>query len=213
MATEKPVVRASLLVGQRLLGDALRCCLQTSGIQVVGCYPEPAGFVAHLRDDAPDVAVLDVLLPRAARGVVEQTVNARPGQKILVLTSTSDSHANAACEAAGATALLDRFHSNADDLAKMIRSVATEEQPARTGRTDRSRSRSKVTAFAGISQRELEVLAHIGAGMDNLKIASMLGISEHTVKAHVGQLYRKLGRENRTEMALLARDLGLTVMP
>jgi two-component system, NarL family, nitrate/nitrite response regulator NarL len=60
-----------------------------------------------------------------------------------------------------------------------------------------------------LSDREREVLAYVAGGVDNLKIAAMLGISERTVKAHVSSLYRKLGSENRTQLALLARELGV----
>lgn len=57
---------------------------------------------------------------------------------------------------------------------------------------------------AALSPRELEVLAHIRAGSDNLRIAAVLGITERTVKAHVHSLYRKLRVENRVQMALEA---------
>jgi DNA-binding NarL/FixJ family response regulator len=67
-------------------------------------------------------------------------------------------------------------------------------------------------SLRNLSLREREVLCHLAAGEDNLKIAAMLGISERTVKAHVSNLYRKLGQENRTQMALFAQQLGLKPM-
>jgi DNA-binding CsgD family transcriptional regulator len=79
-------------------------------------------------------------------------------------------------------------------------------------RRRRSRSRTEnasTRSAAALSPRELEVLRHISAGTDNLKIAAVLGITERTVKAHVHSLYRKLQVENRVEMALEAsRWLG-----
>jgi DNA-binding NarL/FixJ family response regulator len=61
-----------------------------------------------------------------------------------------------------------------------------------------------------LTERERHVLACIATGADNLKIAAMLGITERTVRAHVSSLYRKLRRENRAELALLGRELGLS---
>ncbi|MBF5045288.1 response regulator transcription factor [Aggregicoccus sp. 17bor-14] len=60
-----------------------------------------------------------------------------------------------------------------------------------------------------LTPRERDVLRYIAHGMDNLKIAAHMNITERTVKAHVTQLYRKLRVENRAEMALRARGLGL----
>ena len=60
-------------------------------------------------------------------------------------------------------------------------------------------------ADVGLTSRESEVLEHIRAGADNLQIAALLGITERTVKAHVNALYRKLGVENRVEVALHGR--------
>jgi DNA-binding CsgD family transcriptional regulator len=59
-----------------------------------------------------------------------------------------------------------------------------------------------------LSRREREVLQLVGSGADNLKIAAMLGISERTVKCHVSNLYRKLGQENRIQLALLSLHFG-----
>ena len=63
--------------------------------------------------------------------------------------------------------------------------------------------------LARLSLRERQVLSLIGAGADNLKIAAQLDISERTVKAHVTGLYRKTQVENRTQLAILAREVGL----
>lgn len=60
-----------------------------------------------------------------------------------------------------------------------------------------------------LTQRERQVLERIAVGDDNQKIASALNISERTVRAHVSGIYRKLGSENRAQLAILARQLGV----
>jgi DNA-binding NarL/FixJ family response regulator len=67
--------------------------------------------------------------------------------------------------------------------------------------------------LSALTQREREVLAYVAGGADNLKIAAHLQIAERTVKSHVTQLYRKLGAENRTQLALRACHLGVRPPP
>ena len=60
-----------------------------------------------------------------------------------------------------------------------------------------------------LSQRELEVLALVAAGLTNREIAERLSISPETVKKHTTAIYGKLGVKNRTEAAARARALDL----
>jgi DNA-binding NarL/FixJ family response regulator len=63
--------------------------------------------------------------------------------------------------------------------------------------------------LAALTSRERQVLRFIVAGADNLKIAAHLGIRERTVKAHVSNLFRKFGCENRVQLAMRASQLGI----
>ena len=60
-----------------------------------------------------------------------------------------------------------------------------------------------------LSQRELEVLALIHAGHANKEIAAKMDVAPATVKAHIRNLYGKLGVGRRTEALARARELGL----
>ncbi|NMB46830.1 MAG: helix-turn-helix transcriptional regulator [Firmicutes bacterium] len=62
---------------------------------------------------------------------------------------------------------------------------------------------------AGLTPREVEVLALIATGMTNAEIADSLFISPHTVKNHVTNIYKKLQVEDRTQIALWAIAYGL----
>ena len=62
-----------------------------------------------------------------------------------------------------------------------------------------------------LTQRQMGVLALIGQGLSNRDIADRLRISEGTVKVHVGAILKTLGVSNRTQAALLATDLGITL--
>jgi LuxR family maltose regulon positive regulatory protein len=60
-----------------------------------------------------------------------------------------------------------------------------------------------------LSQRELEVLHLIGAGLSNQQIADELVVAVSTVKSHINHLYGKLGAHSRVQAVSVARDLHL----
>lgn len=66
--------------------------------------------------------------------------------------------------------------------------------------------------LADLSQRERDVLKLIAMGLPNDEIAARLFISPHTVKNHVSSIYRKLGVDDRTQVALIALRQGLVTL-
>jgi LuxR family maltose regulon positive regulatory protein len=60
-----------------------------------------------------------------------------------------------------------------------------------------------------LSEREIEVLQHIAAGLTNRDIAARLYLSLYTVKAHARSIYDKLDAHSRTQAAAKARELGI----
>lgn len=59
-----------------------------------------------------------------------------------------------------------------------------------------------------LTEREFEVLLNIVDGLSNKEIADKLCITHHTVKAHLTNIFRKLGVENRTQAAVAAKSLN-----
>jgi DNA-binding NarL/FixJ family response regulator len=137
--------------------------------------------------------------------------------RCIVLTASRESDQVDSAYLRGVYAYLYKLDASGEQLATVVRAVhrgerlghprslelAWQAPPAAPGPV--------VSAIGALTPREREVLAWIGTGADNLKISAQLGISERTVSAHVSSIYRKLGRENRTELALLARDAGLRI--
>ena len=67
----------------------------------------------------------------------------------------------------------------------------------------------QLPGFADLTERELEILALIGAGRSNSEIAAELVISMATVKTHVRHVFAKLNLRDRAQAVVAARDAGL----
>jgi DNA-binding NarL/FixJ family response regulator len=61
----------------------------------------------------------------------------------------------------------------------------------------------------GLTRRQIEILRCVARGLSNAQIARELFVTEQTVKFHLGNIYRRLGVDNRTAAASEARRLGL----
>ena len=64
-----------------------------------------------------------------------------------------------------------------------------------------------------LSEREIEVLQLIAAGLTNREIAARLYLSLYTVKAHARSIYDKLDAHSRTQAVARARELGILPLP
>lgn len=77
---------------------------------------------------------------------------------------------------------------------------------AGTGATD---SQQPMPDVGMLTLRQLEVLSRVCQGKTNKQIATELGLSEKTVKAHVTAIFKVLGVVNRTQAVLVARRVGM----
>ena len=208
-------LRVALCIEHALLRDCLGSALEAHGhFLVTGQYGDSRRFLTQLDIDRPHVAVLDSLDANRL-GVLRETCQFHPDLHVLALIDGTDSSFIDQCFHAGAGGCLDLRSSQLGSFLESLSAVGRGQrvfpgqffesllQPHR-----RPQSPS-ASILGGLSTREREVLTFLAAGADNLKIASLLHISERTVKAHVSTLYRKLGQENRTQLALHARQLGV----
>jgi two-component system NarL family response regulator len=159
-------------------------------------------FVRH----RPDVTLLDLRMP-VMEGVeaVRQIRERDPHAKVIVLTTydTDDDISRALKAGAKAYVLKDI---SADGLIECIHDVLagkTYLAPAAAAKLAEGVTRVQLTP------RELATLRLLADGKSNKEIASELGISERTVKTHLGHLFEKLGVTSRTEAVKIATRRGL----
>lgn len=154
----------------------------------------------------PDVVLMDLSMPgmdgiAATKALLAQ----RPETQVLVLTSFSDRSRVRDALGAGAIGYLLKDCTPAEVLTG-VRSAAAQGSPidprvARTLLTD-----SGIGAGPQLSPREVDVVRLVARGLANKQIARTLGISERTVKVHLGNVFRRIGVQDRTSAALWARE-------
>jgi DNA-binding NarL/FixJ family response regulator len=135
--------------------------------------------------------------------------------RVIVLTSFLDDDRLLPALESGAAGYLLK-NSQPVELARAVRAAHAGEaiiDPTAAARLvsalSRDRGSSGASALDQLTNREREVLTLIAQGRANKRIALELGISEKTVKAHVGHVLAKLGVADRTQAALLAVQHGL----
>lgn len=204
---------AVILVTLPLWAAALRGLAESSGIGVVGsaCAPEPAfDLIMQLR---PGVFIteidnekgeLDLEIVRTARRI-------DPELRVIVL---SKEHGRSSIiNAFGAGADLYVLHeANPDDVAAAIRQLFDQSVFVAADWAVPSTVQSVRAAFPALTRREFEILQLVAHGHTNGTMASMLWVTEQTIKFHLSNIYRKLGVSNRTEASRWAQTHGLLPM-
>jgi DNA-binding NarL/FixJ family response regulator len=203
IADDHPVVRQGL---RGFLGSR-------PGFEVVGEAADTETTVAEVERLAPDVVLLDLVMPGAGGVAATREIRARvPGARVLVVTSfAADDQVLPAVHAGAAGYVLKDIEPSA--LEEAIRVVHRGEallDPQVTQRVLREVSNpSPGGGVASLTPRELEVLRLLARGLSNRQLAEELVVSEKTVKTHVSSILSKLGVRDRTQAALLAVREGL----
>jgi DNA-binding NarL/FixJ family response regulator len=212
-------VRVLIVDDDALVRSALAMMLDgAQGIAVVAEAADGAEVPAALDAHPTDVVLMDLRMPRVNGITATAHVRARPAApEVLVLTTFDADEGVLRALRAGASGFLLKDTPPAQIAEAVLRVAAGEPMlsPQITRRlmdravddaSDRDRARA---TLAALSEREREVTVAIAQGKANGEIGTELHMSVATVKAHVSHILTKLGLDNRTQIALLARDAGL----
>lgn len=167
---------------------------------------------------APDVAVLDVRMPRATgievtRWVREQGLQVR----VLILTAYDDDPFVIAAMQAGANGYVLKT-AEADEITAAIRSIHAGQPVIAPDIAQKLISHMALGSQSNqfvepVTDREREVLQLAAAGLTNRGIGLKLSISDRTVQGHLANTYAKLQVSSRTEAVTKALQLGLIHLP
>jgi DNA-binding NarL/FixJ family response regulator len=219
-------IRILVVDDHAVVREGLRAFLALQeGFEIVGEAADGDEALERAAELDPDVILMDLMMPGRdgvsamrelqVRGGAPGGRGSRP--RVIVLTSFLDDDRLLPAIEAGAAGYLLK-NSEPAELARAVRAAHAGEaiiDPTAAARLvdalsskDRT-SRSTAGPLDQLTGREREVLMLIAGGRSNKRIALELGISEKTVKAHVGHVLAKLGVTDRTQAAVLAVQEGL----
>ena len=208
------MIRVLIVDDHGVVREGLRAFLELQdGLEVVGEAADGRQALAQAERLRPDVILMDLVMPHLdGVGAMRELRRRMPEIRVVALTSFLDEERLLPAIQAGAAGYLLKDA----EPAEVVRAVrAAHEGQAIIAPAAAARLVDAISQSAGpsphdrLTAREREVLELIANGRSNKLIALELGISEKTVKAHVGRVLAKLGVADRTQAALLAVREGL----
>jgi DNA-binding NarL/FixJ family response regulator len=216
------VIRVVLADDQALLRAGIRALLDAEDdIDVVGEASDGAEAIALVRETEPDVVLMDIRMPgtdglEATRQIA---ADARlSGTRVVMLTTFDLDEYVFEAVRIGASGFLVKDTEPAE-LLRGVRAVAAGDALLSPGVTRRligefaTRSRPNVAPAANrlgeLTEREREIVALVGEGLNNDEIAKRLFLSPATAKTHVSRSMVKLHVRDRAQLVVLAYESGL----
>ncbi|MCP3804068.1 response regulator transcription factor [Allokutzneria sp. A3M-2-11 16] len=215
-------VRILLADDHALFRSGLRAVLDTQqDLECVGEAEDGRAAVAETARLRPDLAVLDVRMPRLDGLAAAEAILSAPGNatRVLVLTTyDSDEYVYRALRAGASGFLLKSLPP--EEMISAMRVAVRGDALIDPSVTKRLISRftksiappSKPAEVQRLTSREFEVLLLIAAARSNAEIAEELCVGEETVKTHVSRVLAKLGLRDRVHAAVYAYLHGLVPM-
>lgn len=211
----KKPIRIVIADDHDLVRQGIRGFLEThSDLSIVGEAGDANEAVALCREQTPDVALVDLVMPGGGIEATREIRAASPKTQVILLTSFEDVQQIVLAVQAGALSCLLK-DVDADALADALRKAAQGEAvlhpriAARLMEAMRRGGEPGSGALESLSQRERETLALVAEGLSNQMIAERLGIGEKTVKTHVSNVLGKLNVSDRTQAAVYAWRSGM----
>lgn len=213
------MIKVLLVDDQALLRAGLRAILESADdIEVVGEAGNGREALTLGRELRPSVFLMDLQMPRMNGHEAIRAIRSDPlleRTPVLVLTTFDDDDDVVEAVAAGANGYLLK-DLDAEELRRAVRNAAAGRAEMAPGvlrqmmnRIARLPTRRSREELAGLTERELEVLTHIGLGLTNEEIGKALFLSPETARTYVSRLLTKLGARDRAQLVVLAHRAGL----
>jgi len=224
VSTETTPVRVLVADDQKVVRDGLSLLLgMLPGVEVIGTAVDGTDAVRQAAACVPDVVLMDLSMPNCDGVEATRLIASRqPEVRVVVLTAFADDDSVFAALRAGARGYLTK-NAGAGEILQALSAVCAGE-----AQLDPSVQRRLVEAVVsgvpadgpgsappaagppdGLTEREIEVLTEIGAGLSNAEIGDKLRISCATVKSHINHLLAKTGSRDRGQLVGYAFRHGL----
>jgi FixJ family two-component response regulator len=186
--------------------ESLESLIKTAGWRAETFATAP-DFLARPPVALPCCLVLDVSLPGLNGLELQQQLAQRTEMPIIFITGYGDVPMTVRAMKAGAVEFLTKPFKD-DVLLDAIRQAI---ERSRAALREQSEMLTLRECYASLTQREREVMTLVVAGLLNKQVGGELGISEITVKAHRGQVMRKMKADSLPDLVTMAARLGLSV--
>ena len=204
------------------MAEVLRGCVSPVEVSEASNADEA---VEILKMTPHDVALVDIRMPlRDGIELLREIRSSWPELPVIMLTGYDNGEYVKMALSEGAAGYLLK-DATPEDLAQAIQVALSGSGNVLSPRAIRNlfeganaeeeaeKRESSPIAGAGLTRRELDVLALLSGGFSNREISRRLFLSEKTIKAHLAAVFRKLGVTNRTQAAMAAVAMGLSPPP
>ena len=165
-------------------------------------------FLERSRIDRPSCLVLDVTLPNLNGLDLQKRIVDRTDMPIIFITGYGDVPSTVQAMKAGAVEFLTKPFG--DEV--LLHAIAQAIERSRGALAHEADLRSRRACYASLTPRERETMALVVSGLLNKQIALELGISEITVKAHRGQVMRKMRVRSLADLVRVAAALDVRLV-
>jgi len=201
--TTKPIV--FVVDDDITVRESLKALIEASGWQAE-TFASAKEFLARPRPQTPSCLVLDVFLPDfSGLDLQKRVAGDRPDMPVIFITGCDDVSMSVQAMKAGAIEFLTKPFRN-DVLMDAVRQAL--ERSRRALEHDAHR-KALHESYASLTAREREVMVLVVSGLLNKQVGGELGISEITVKAHRGQVMRKMKADSLPALVNMVAWLGL----
>ncbi len=202
-----------------VLEGLIRILEKQGGIKIVSVARSAEEALEKIGRFPPDVVIVDIQLP-GMNGIelIRRIKSQYPEIEAITLTVFDDEQFAKQAIKAGAIGYVIKDAAK-EELVKAVRAAARGESLISTSVarklieeiSEPAGKKRREEEYEGLSQRELDVIKLMARGYNNRQIADILFISEHTVKVHIRNIFRKIGVTDRTNAVLWAIERGLVL--
>ena len=203
-----------------VLEGLIRILEKQGGIKIVTVARSAEEALEKIVRFPVDVIIVDIQLP-GMNGIelIRRVKSDYPEIEAITLTVYDDEQLAKQAIKAGAIGYVIKDAAK-DELVKAVRAAAKGESLISTSVARKlideitepsGRKKRKEEGFEELSQREVDVIKLMTRGYNNRQIADILFISEHTVKVHIRNIFRKIGVVDRTNAVLWALEKGVVL--
>ncbi|MBI2758916.1 MAG: response regulator transcription factor [Chloroflexi bacterium] len=213
LSKSKAKIHVLLADDHHIVRAGIRQLLESAGdLQVIAEAGDGEEAQALIQKHKPDVAVLDIQMPKASGIEVTRWVRAHlPAVGVLILTAYDDDPYVMAVLQAGANGYVLKT-AQASELIQAVRDVNEGKSALDPEVTRKLMSNlfkhPETSAVEPLTDRELDVLRLAAKGYTNKSIGVQLGISDRTVQGHLAHIFAKMQATSRTEAVMRAVSLG-----